>query len=337
MKIPVAGFAGNPFRIGMLHCPVNSILAAPDGWKNRLRLPEASAADWDLAEDLDRLRSREEVGSPGAAERVQNLSFWRYLEDRTLAEAGLYAESGFEAMMLENVAAPYFVGAGIPAVIPAVLERLAATVRAAYPQKALGVQLLAGGDGQALRIAQRQTLSFIRTETALFAGIRPEGPVPNSGNLASLYAARAAWAVRHDTEARFPLILADLRKKHTWFPDGLNRLPDWLGSALFMKLEALVLTGAETGSPVDSDDIDAARRVLDRIEAETAARIDISWRPLLLLGSGVSAATVAQVKPRIDGAIIGSDLKIGGFWENPLDPERLARFCAAWEQCGMGG
>jgi predicted TIM-barrel enzyme len=334
MKIPASGIAVSPFRIGMLHCPVNSILAAPDDWKIRLRLPQPSAADWDLMEELDRLHSHDAAGLAQSAEMVQNLGFWRFLEDRALNEAGLYAQAGFEAMMLENIAAPYFVRAGIPAAIPAVLDRLAATVKAAYPGLSLGVQLLAGGDDQALLIAQRHRLSFIRTETALFSGIRPEGPVSNSGNLASLYAARAAWAARHGQPLPLPLILADLRKKHTWFPEGLNGLPAWLDSALFMKLEALVLTGAETGAPVDPADIDAACLALDKMADATAVKIGSAWRPLLLLGSGVTAATVAQLKPKIDGAIIGSDLKTGGFWENPLDPERLARFCQAWEKNG---
>ena len=315
----------------MLHSPVNSILASSHGWKTRLQLPEPDSADWDLADQLDRLRAGDEAWLAKAAETVQNLSFWRFLEDRTLTEAALYAQAGFEAMMIENIAAPYFVRAGIPAIIPAVLDRLAAAVRAVHPGNSLGLQLLAGGDDQALMIAQRHGLSFIRTETALFAGVRPEGPVLNSGNLASLYAARSAWAARHG-QTTFPLILADLRKKHTWFPDGLDKLPDWLGSILFMKLEALVLTGAETGSPVDSGDIDIALQALERMEAETSARLGAPWRPLLLLGSGVTAAAVAKIKPRINGVIIGSDLKTGGFWENPLDPERLARFCQAWEQ-----
>ncbi len=330
MKLPLAGISRSPFRIGMLHCPVNSILAAPAGWKTRLQLPEPAAEDWDLADELDLLRDRDAAWLVAAPEIVRRLTFWRYLEDRTLAEAALYAQAGFEALMLENIAAPYFVRSGIPAIIPAVLDGLAAAVKITCPQTALGVQLLAGGDDQALQIAQRQALGFIRTETALFAGIRPEGPVPNAGNLASLYAARSANAARHGQSA--PLILADLRKKHTWFPAGLNGLPAWLDSALFMKLEAVVLTGPETGSPVEAGDIAATRQALDKMVAETTVRLGTAWRPLLLLGSGVNAATVAQIKPQVDGVIVGSYLKTGGFWENRLDPERLARFCHAWEQ-----
>ena len=334
MKNLATGCAGLPFRIGMLHCPVNSILAAPPVWKTRLRLPEPVAADWGLADELDLLRRGDNGWLAPAAEAVQNLSFWRYLEDRTLAEAGLYAKAGFEGMMLENIAAPYFVRAGIPAVIPAVLDRLAGLVNTAYPQHRLGVQLLAGGDDQALQIALRHSLAFLRTETALFAGIRPEGPVPNSGNLAALYAARSAWLARHRPAAQPPLILADVRKKHTWFPDGLDELPEWLKCALFMKLEALVLTGAETGSPVASADLEMAVQALDALAVATAARLGAPWSPLLLLGSGVTAASVALVKAKIDGVIVGSDLKTGGFWENPLDPDRLARFCQAWEAVG---
>ena len=49
----------------------------------------------------------------------------------------------------------------------------------------------------------------------------------------------------------------------------------------------------------------------------------------VILGSGVTAATVGQCFEVADGVIVGSDLKRGGRAEEPLDSGRVAAFVRA--------
>ncbi|MCA9319848.1 MAG: phosphorybosylanthranilate isomerase, partial [Planctomycetes bacterium] len=80
--------------------------------------------------------------------------------------------------------------------------------------------------------------------------------------------------------------------------------------------DALIVTGEATGAAVDRGDLDRVRGALPGL--------------LLLAGSGVRADNVAEVLGSCDGAIVGSDLKVGGYVENPVCPERLRRFVDAF-------
>lgn len=46
----------------------------------------------------------------------------------------------------------------------------------------------------------------------------------------------------------------------------------------------------------------------------------------VLLNTGATAATIASYLKHANGCIVGSDLKVGGYTWNPVDPERAARF-----------
>ncbi len=328
--------SGRPLQlegfIGMLHVPVNTILAAPPAWRGRL--PSATAADWRLFDVLEKefggfLRPNGNgfFGIPDDSEQLANLedaagrfSFCAFLEERLAREAELYDRYGVAAMMLENVAAPYFTRQRQPVAVAAVVSRLAGRLRRRFPDRMLGLQVLAFSDDLALVIAARHGFRFIRSETGLFAGLRPEGPTPNQGNLAVLYAWRNRWQARQPASEP-PLIYVDLRKKHTFFPGRLADLDFWFNSLGFQKIEGVILTGPATGRPVDGDELRRLRQAVDQLP-------DV--RPALLVGSGVTPANLPLCRRFADGVIVGSSLKKDGFWENPLDEERLRRFAECW-------
>jgi len=326
--------------IGMLHVPVNTILASPPGSDKIFDLPSATREDWYLIESLEKdfgalLQSAASRFFPpletddlfGALEeKAAAFSFVSFLRDRMIKEAELYFRFSAETLMLENIAAPYFVRNRQPVAIVAVMTLLASELRQAFSDKQFGIQILAFSDDLALAVALRHGFRFVRSESGLFAGLRPEGPTPNQGNLATLNATRNQWlALRPDAD--LPQIFVDLRKKHTVFPPGLERLEIWKENLLFQKVEGAILTGAATGMPVDREELQGLRLAIDTFAAESSP---FPWKTKLLIGSGVSLDNLALCRHYADGLIVGSFLKKKGYWENVLEKERLGRFMERW-------
>jgi len=86
-------------------------------------------------------------------------------------------------------------------------------------------------------------------------------------------------------------------------------------SSAHLGVDAILISGPITGTPTDTGQLDAAK----------AAVPDVP----VLANTGVTAGTVREILARCDGAIVGTDLKIGGVTWNPVDPGRAAGFMAA--------
>ena len=87
----------------------------------------------------------------------------------------------------------------------------------------------------------------------------------------------------------------------------------------FFDADAVIATGQRTGDTATADEI---RTVKAR-------------RPILpvLVGSGVRADNVARDHDRLaDGVIIGSSLKRGGVWWEPVERERVAAFMSRFRE-----
>lgn len=328
--------------IGMLHVPVNTILASPPINGKILELPSTTREDWLLIESLEKdygalLQSAASRFFPPLEtddlfgmleEKAAAFSFLSFLCDRMIKEAELYFRFSAEILMLENIAAPYFVRNRQPVAIVAVMSLLAKVLHQTFPVQGFGIQILAFSDDLALAIALRHGLRFVRSESGLFAGLRPEGPTPNQGNLAALYATRNQWMAQRP-DANQPQIFVDLRKKHTVFPSGLERLELWKENLLFQKIEGAILTGAATGMPVDRDELHSLRQTIDSFMSKSSP---FPWMTKLLIGSGVSLENLALCRHYADGVIVGSSLKKNGYWENALDEERLGTFMKTWHK-----
>lgn len=321
--------------IGMLHVPINTILAAPQEWRDQLELPAINGA-----EDRNILSSFAEWGpdtpfedytkTEEALDRIHALSFYRYLSDRMSHEAGIYAQNGISTFLMENIGAPYFLNpAPMQSAIFAVMLSLASELRRAYPQTQIGLQILSYSDPLAMSVACHAGLDFIRSEGSLFAGERPEGRNANAGTLAKLYAQREAQASLTKAK-RVPRVFADLQKKHTVFSDGLRSLDIWLDNIVFQKLEGVVITGTATGVPVVEGDLEKARAAIDASMKKPyfPAKLDIP----LIAGSGVDETNCGLYRKYVDAVIAGSTLKQHGYWECQVDSGRVARFMEAWNR-----
>ena len=166
----------------------------------------------------------------------------------------------------------------------------------------------------------------------LFEGVRPEGRTPNAGNLAKLYMMRNSLMTQLEKQGAGPQVFVDIQKKHTVFIAALDSLDLWLDNILFQKLEGIVVTGKATGQPVDEDDLRLTRTAIEKAKAESEAVIGMAWSPQLIVGSGVSVDNIGMCKRYADAVIVGSSFKKNGFWECPLDEERVKAFMDAWSE-----
>ena len=326
----------SPRLIGMLHVPVNTLLASPAAWSVATDIPSPGRQDWEVLGRLPQPEPAESSHGCRCMEAVGNelvrLSFWPWLAQRVLSEAAAYLAAGFDALMLENVAAPYFVRGEQPPVIYWLMRALAERLRAEYPDTTIGIQVLAYSDDWAMDIASRCGLDFIRCESALFEGVRPEGRTPNCGNLAKLYMARQMLLAELSGDRPEPQVYVDIHKKHTVFPEELDSLEVWLDNIVFQKLEGIVITGKATGKPVEEDDLSRARDAIEKAKSESQAAVGVAWAPPLIVGSGASVDNIGTCKRYADAVIVGSSLKKNGYWECPLDEERVRRFMDAWSK-----
>ena len=96
---------------------------------------------------------------------------------------------------------------------------------------------------------------------------------------------------------------------------GPRTIPERARSAVFLGVDAVLISGPITGTPTDIAELRAAKA------AVPAAPV--------LANTGVNADTVAQVLAVADGAIVGTALKRDAVTWNPVDPGRAATFMEA--------
>ena len=267
-------------------------------------------------------------------DRLAQLPFVRALVQRAVKEAEIYVRNGITHLEVENVGAPYFVGQGQCPIEELLLEHvILRELRKAHPTIALGMHVLSSNELEALPIAICHGVAFIRSESTVFTGIRPEGQTTNNGNLARFMYVRntlRAFLGHPVTTPVFPQIWSDLQKKHTVFLKELEDLTVWLGNITFMKLEGLIITGLETGSDVKEVTLQQTREAVDKIkqwnhktfpakDATTGVEHYFPEIPIIT-GSGLDLEMYCKYA---DYMIIGTALKEAGYWENPVSEDNV--------------
>jgi membrane complex biogenesis BtpA family protein len=115
-------------------------------------------------------------------------------------------------------------------------------------------------------------------------------------------------------------ILADVHVKHA-VPLGGGGIEDAALDTLKRGLaDALIVSGAATGSPPDARTIAAVRKA-------------VGGAPILV-GSGLDARNARSLLARADGAIVGTALKRDGKVAEPVDVERVERVRKLFDKAG---
>lgn len=220
---------------------------------------------------------------------------------RVRAEAVLLRDHGFDAFLIENMHdRPYLAGPAVKSEIVAAMTVLAAEAReaAAIPG---GVQILAAANFQSLAVALAADLDFIRVEGFVFGHLADEGFIESD--------AAALLRRRREIGGGAIAVLADIKKKHAAHAVTADvTLAETARAAGLFLADGLIITGESTGRPACPDDLRAVREAVPGLP--------------LIVGSGVTPGDAAAALRIADGIIVGSAIKEGGRWENPIDPAR---------------
>jgi membrane complex biogenesis BtpA family protein len=225
--------------------------------------------------------------------------------DRARADVQALERGGLAGAVIENFFDAPFHGARVPPETIAAMARVAAELRreVAFP---LGANVLRNDARAALAIAAACDLDFVRVNVHVGAMLTDQGVLEGK--------AAETLSERRRLGAERVLLLADVLVKHA-APLGGTRaelLPQIAEDTFRRGLaDALVVTGAGTGKATPLDDVATVRRAVPEAP--------------VLVGSGVTDRTVADVLRAAHGAIVGTWTKADGKVEAPVDAARVGR------------
>ena len=229
---------------------------------------------------------------------------------RALNDATKLAEAGFPALMIENYGDSPFFAARVPPVTVAALTRVVARVRD-ETGLAVGVNVLRNDAISALGIAAATGAGWIRVNVLSGLMYTDQGPIV--GQAAEVARLRKDWCPEVG-------ILADVFVKHATPPPGSEISVAGADTWERAGADGLVVSGTATGS---APDLDSARDL----------RVAVPDAPILV-GSGATAANLAELAKVANGVIVGSSLKVGGRAEGEVDLNSARDFVAAAREVG---
>lgn len=223
--------------------------------------------------------------------------------DEACREARLLADSGVDALLIENMHdRPYLRGAAGPQVV-SVMTAIACAIRREIDLPC-GVQVLAGANEEAVAIALAAGLDFIRAEGFVFAHVADEGLIESCAG--RLLRARRSWG------ADGVRIFCDIKKKHSSHAITADvSLAETAKAAEFFCADGVIVTGPATGEPVDIADLAAAG--------------DATKLPMLV-GSGATLENIDALFEHASAVIVGSHFKQDGRWDASIDLDRVKGF-----------
>jgi membrane complex biogenesis BtpA family protein len=228
-------------------------------------------------------------GTPAACRSIDGLI------EQTVAEARIYRDAGFTALALENMHDRPYLKGGVGPEITAAMTAVAREVKR-ETGLVLGIQVLAAANREALAIALACGAEFVRVEGFVFAHVADEGIVESCAGELLRY--------RRMIGAERVLVFADIKKKHGAHAiTGDVSLDATARAAELFLADGVIVTGAASGEEASPEDVRSAAR---------AVRLPV------LVGSGISARNLGRFGDA-HGFIVGSSLKQGGIWSNPLD------------------
>jgi len=221
-------------------------------------------------------------------------------------DARALIEHGMDAVLVENYGdAPFSPSRVEPATV-ASLAVVARAIRQALPQTPLGINVLKNDARAALAVACAVGARFIRVNVHAGAVLADQGLVHSDAynTLRDRRMLGVDIAIFADVGGKHavPLAPVDLEQHardltHRGLADGL------------------VVSGQATGAATPVEDLKRVRSAVPDVP--------------LLVGSGVTPETAAELLSVADALIVGTALKRDGDVNAPVDPERVRRLVAA--------
>lgn len=223
----------------------------------------------------------------------------RRIIDDAQRDAATLIKAGFDAILVENMHDIPYLNRNVGPEITSTMAVVASRIREMTPHP-LGIQILAGANRDAIAAALASGADFIRAEGFVFAHIGDEGQMNSDAGELLRY--------RKTIGAEHVAILTDIKKKHSSHAITQDvSLAETCEAAEFFGADGLIITGTSTGKPADPFDVNAAL---------TASSLPI------VIGSGITPDNLPLFWEMADGFIVGSWIKDGGKWNNPVDSDR---------------
>jgi hypothetical protein len=245
-------------------------------------------------------------GTPSAVHSIDELI------RQTLAEARIYRDAGFTALVLENMHDRPYLKGGVGPEITAAMTALARELKR-ETGLVIGIQVLAGANREAIAVAHASGADFVRVEGFVFAHVADEGVIESCAGELLRY--------RRTIGAERVLVFADIKKKHSAHAITADvSIAETARAAEFFLADGVIVSGAATGLPASPEEVhDVARAVSVPV----------------LVGSGITPANLGRY-PAAHGFIVGSSVKKGGVWCDPLDREAVRAVAGAFSEMSIG-
>ncbi|HTI53475.1 MAG TPA: BtpA/SgcQ family protein [Verrucomicrobiae bacterium] len=223
----------------------------------------------------------------------------------SLDDALALADGGVDALVVENHGDVPFTAGRVDAATVAGMAVATGEIRRRVSLP-IGVNVLKNDVRSALAVAAATGARFVRVNVHVGAVAADQGIIQSEAHDSLRYRRLLGLGIS---------ILADVQAKH-----GMPLAPvpieqearDCYARGL---ADALVVSGVATGEPTPMSDLKRVRGAVPEAP--------------LLVGSGASPETVAELLSVADGVIVGTSLKRDGRLANPVDVERVRRLVAA--------
>lgn len=226
-----------------------------------------------------------------------------YVIKQALTDLKLYKKVGVDSIVLENDFDLPYSKDPIPPKAIQLITKLSKEIRKNF-KGSIGIQLLEGNNIQALEVAVKADLDFVRVEAFVFAHVGGSGIIEGC---AGKFLRR-----RKELKAEHIKVFADVKKKHCShsLTSDLD-LTDEIKQAEFFLVDGIIITSKFTGIKPNKNDL---------IKAKKTTKLPI------LIGSGMTPQNINNYLPLADGFIVGSTFRKDGKFLEDIDPKRLDKF-----------
>lgn len=216
--------------------------------------------------------------------------------DKCIEEASIYKSANIDSIMIENMHDAPYLKRDVGPEITSLMTIIGYELRKIFPDKPLGIQILAGANKDAIAAAFSADLDYIRGEGFIFGHVADEGIFESDAGILLRY--------RKQIGAERIKVFTDIKKKH-----GANQITkdvtvaDMAKNAQFFGSDGIIITGTTTGGEADIIDLRQAKE----------------GKLPVLLGSGITKDNLENYFDHANGFIVGSFFKKDGLWSNELD------------------
>lgn len=220
---------------------------------------------------------------------------------RAIEDLKIYEAAGVDAVILENMHdLPYAKPPLAKETVEAMLL-IAKALRQHNDKIIIGIQLLEAADLQALEIAAKADLDFVRAECFVFAHVGPAGLIEGT--------AGPLLRLRKKLNAEHIKIFSDVKKRqHGHALTADLTFKDVLKQIEYFRADGIIITSNINGE---------AAKPADFAEIKGMTKLPI------FAGSGITPETINEYGENAAGFIVGSYFKVDNNWQSRLSPEKV--------------